>query len=108
MYWCCHLRFVSFAISTALCLTIFAAGPGFAQPAKNRQQSNAQLTGQNPQKSRATEQQLRKTLAEKGNDPFVLHQLGDVLYRQGKIREARKVWNEAARSEEHTSELQSH
>ncbi len=45
---------------------------------------------------KAIEKQLRDKLVETNNDPYVLHKLGSILYRQGKVLEARETWDQAA------------
>jgi tetratricopeptide (TPR) repeat protein len=46
--------------------------------------------------ARTVEQDLREELAKAGDDPFALHDLGTVLYRQGQEGQARQLWDRAA------------
>jgi tetratricopeptide (TPR) repeat protein len=48
---------------------------------------------------REVEQRIRQEIERTGNDPLLLHELGTVLYRQGRIEQARKLWDEAAAKE---------
>lgn len=75
-----------------------AESPGSVNP-QDVQTSADQLVN-----LKAIEQQLRERLEQTNNDPFVLHKLGSVLYRQGKILEARKVWDQAANKDENVSD----
>lgn len=53
---------------------------------------------------KAMEKQLREKLKQTNNDPFVLHKLGSVLYRQGNVLEARKLWDQAANRDENVAD----
>ena len=60
---------------------------------------NSASVGSDPENVSAIEQRLRRKLDESGGDPYVLHRFGIVLYLQGKVLEARKLWDKAAATE---------
>lgn len=51
------------------------------------------------QLARREAQILDKLKTQKQPDPYLLHELGTICYRQGKILDARQQWNEAANRE---------
>ncbi|RIK72849.1 MAG: hypothetical protein DCC67_18635 [Planctomycetota bacterium] len=46
--------------------------------------------------ARDVERNLKQEIARAGDDPFALHDLGTVLFRQGRSPEARELWDKAA------------
>ncbi|MFN0198543.1 MAG: tetratricopeptide repeat protein [Planctomycetaceae bacterium] len=78
-------------------------GPLLAQESSENESTPKSVNPLDPQSAanqlvnlKAIEKQLREKLVQTNNDPYVLHKLGSILYRQGKVLEARETWDQAA------------
>jgi tetratricopeptide (TPR) repeat protein len=49
--------------------------------------------------AREMEGRIREEIKRLGDDPFALHELGTVLYRQHRVDQARELWDQAAANE---------
>ena len=80
-------------------VVVFSISAAWVQAQRLQPLSNGSLNDRGRLNLKTAEEKLRRKLSKPGKAPYLLHRLGTVLYRQGKVSEARKLWDEASAKE---------